>query len=223
MENKKIKRVYFVRHGLSISNEVNKYQEWDEPLSEMGRKQAGALAKRFETIPIDITLSSTMERALETARVVSGCINKEIVTTDLLHEIHRPNEVRNQVQTDPAVLAIMKKVEQAFIDGSSWHHSDEENFHDLKERAKKALAFIEARSENHILVATHGLFLRMVIARMLFGEELTPREFVQFNFTFKTTNTGITLCDYNPERKNGWTGEPKPWGVLTWNDHSHLG
>ena len=63
-----MKTVYFVRHGSTEGNEQGAYQHLYTPLSELGRRQAAFVARRFERIPVDIVIASDMERAAETGR-----------------------------------------------------------------------------------------------------------------------------------------------------------
>jgi len=54
--------------------------------------------------------------------------------------------------------------------------SDEENFIDLKKRAKKALVYIARRRQKGSLSVTHGIFLlKMLAAYMTKGNALTAQ------------------------------------------------
>ncbi|MHB8660905.1 MAG: histidine phosphatase family protein [Minisyncoccota bacterium] len=77
--------------------------------------------------------------------------------------------------------------------------SDEENFEDLKERSRKMLAYLQNRSEEKIVVVTHGFILRIVIAYVIFGESLTGIECERFIQKFHMENKGLTVLDYGGE------------------------
>ncbi len=95
-----------------------------------------------------------------------------------------------------------------------WHYSDEENFIEFKKRINEFLNFLSNRSEENILVVTHGGPLRMIILLMMLGRQIVPEIFYQFaDFTWPD-NTGITLCEENETGK---------YHLITWNDRSHLG
>src|SRR5499426_3334137 len=66
-----MKTVYFVRHGSTEGNETRAYQYVNTPLSELGRRQAACAAHRFERIPVDLVITSDMERAAETGRCIA--------------------------------------------------------------------------------------------------------------------------------------------------------
>jgi broad specificity phosphatase PhoE len=59
------------RHGNVAANEVVLGGQLDLPLTEKGRSEAEALARRLEGIRVDRIVSSPMARALETAQAVA--------------------------------------------------------------------------------------------------------------------------------------------------------
>ena len=82
--------LYVIRHGQSHVN----LKEWDsgntdEGLTELGKKQAAALAKWLpEHVPhVDSIYASTMRRALETAEYLSEAYDQPLNYEDRLREI----------------------------------------------------------------------------------------------------------------------------------------
>ena len=63
-------KVYFVRHGSTNSLENNISQPNQEPLNEKGLSQAKELAKRFSHQKIDLIISSSHLRAVQTAQAI---------------------------------------------------------------------------------------------------------------------------------------------------------
>ncbi len=76
-------RVFLVRHGWSDRNPATPPETW--PLSDHGRRQAKALALPWEEI--DVIVSSTEVKAIETARLSSG---REPLIDPALDEVRRP-------------------------------------------------------------------------------------------------------------------------------------
>lgn len=212
MERTLYKTVYFVRHGESEGNEKGIHQLSSSPLSEKGREQAGFLATRFETIPIDIVITSPMERARETAVIIGKHTGHEVIESELFQEVRRPSVIIGKDTDDAEVLEIRKERDEHVTD-ETWRYSDEENFKDLKERAGKALQYILDRPEKNILIVTHGEILRIIISAMAFGDSLTGEIARKFMYVFAASNTGITKIEYS---NFGWF-------ILVWNDHAHLG
>ncbi len=65
-------RLIIIRHGESEWNRIGRYQgQADAPLSELGTRQASALANRLRNEPIDAIFTSPLQRARSTAEAVA--------------------------------------------------------------------------------------------------------------------------------------------------------
>src|SRR6478752_4750191 len=66
--------ILLTRHGHTDLSEPDRYLGRRIPatLSEKGRRAAQALGNRLESVPIDRVISSPLERAQETARLIVG-------------------------------------------------------------------------------------------------------------------------------------------------------
>ena len=211
-----MKRIYFVRHGISEGNEANAYQKLDTPLTDKGRAQALLLAERFSKIPFDVLIASNMERAQETARTIAEKTGHNVITEPLFHEILRPSVVRGKARTDPEALEIMGIV-KTYWRKEGKRYLDEENFYDLRNRAIKALEYLISRDEQNLVVVTHGTIFRMMYSVMIFGKNVEPDIWAKIDELFYVENTGITWVEYDNEY------HPDRWQLITWNDHAHLG
>lgn len=211
-----MKTVYFIRHGESEGNAGPIRQSSLTPLSDHGRTQATFMAKRCSELPIDILVTSTMMRAQQTASVIGEEIGRKAIPSDLFVERRRPCAQIGKPKDDPHALSINKEMWDNFgIAG--YRHSGEENFEDLRDRARQALEFLANRPEENIAVVTHGFFMRILIAYVVFQERLTGTECESFVRTFHMENTGLTII------KHGDPQEGPFWRVWTWNDYAHLG
>ncbi|PDV98149.1 histidine phosphatase family protein [Candidatus Chloroploca asiatica] len=66
-------RLIIVRHGESEWNRIHRYQgQLDAALSELGMRQAAALAERLKAEQIDQIYSSRLQRAARTAEAIAG-------------------------------------------------------------------------------------------------------------------------------------------------------
>ena len=80
---------YFLRHGEAGWNAEGRLcGSTDVPLSDVGHRQAQALARRLATKAVEALYSSPLSRALETARVVGGAIGHEPVLDSRLVELN---------------------------------------------------------------------------------------------------------------------------------------
>lgn len=213
------KRIYFVRHAESEGNIglVRPGLSPDSiPLTKAGIVQASILAKRLSKIHFESIISSRMKRAEETALLMTKETNQSIEYSNLFIERRRASETNTLSKDDPRRI----KVEKEIINNyhlPSYRYSDEENLDDLKERASKALNFLSKKSENSILVVTHATFMRVLVAYIIFGNEMTNRECARCLRALHSNNTGITSVEYNPENNSEF-----PWSLIFWNDLSHL-
>lgn len=208
------KLIYFVRHGESLLNAEGIRQGPTGPLSEKGVKQVTETAKRFpkKKGKPQIIISSPYERTKETAGIIAKELNLSVEYSDLLAERKNPSEIVGRSGKDKSVQSIVDRIDKSFHD-DSLRYSDEENFIDLKERAKKLLAYIAQRDEKRIIMVTHGIFLKMVAAYMLYGEKLTASMYNEVSYFNTMNNAGMAICQYIPH----WFRKDE-WKLITWND-----
>ncbi len=208
-----MKKVYFVRHGLTDFNIDRKVQDHTDTLSEEGLKQAEDVAERMTHIQFDLLLSSDMERAKQTAEKIAERTGHTPRFSSLFVEAKYPSSLVGLARDDDAVQAYYLE-QKKHNDDLDWQFEDEETSHMLRSRTKEALAFIVAQPEDLITVVTHGRFLRHILCQILVGDILGR---AQEDYAFKhimTSNTGINVLEYDEE--DGWR-------LATWNDHAHLG
>lgn len=207
-----MKTFYFVRHGESESNVSRVLVGSSTPLTKKGVEQSTFLAKRFETIPIELVVASPWKRTKQTAEIFNTELKKPIEYSDLLVEQRYPAEIYGLHIDDPELKRIMRLwYENTHTRG--WHHSDEESAYDLRQRAERALMYLLSLPYDKIAVISHGRFLRTLLASIMHGEKLEAHMLVSILQTLHTSNTGITLATHDGNR----------WALWTWNDHAHLG
>ena len=208
------KIIYFVRHGQTENNALNVKQGAEGHLSEKGRAQALATAKRFpkEKGRPQIIISSPYERTKETAEIIAKELHLKIKYTPLLMERRNPSEVIGRWGGDPEVRNIMDHMDRTYHK-DDMRISDEENFIDLKKRAKKLLSYIKWRRQKRIIMVTHSNFLKMVASYMLYGDKLTAIEYAKLSFFNPIHNAGMAICTYTSH----WFRKDE-WKVLVWND-----
>ncbi len=208
------KLIYFVRHGETENNAKNIRQGPEGPLSEKGRGQALATAKRFpkEQGRPQTIIASPYERTKETAAIIARELNMNVEYCDLLVERKNPTEIVGHAGSEKDVKQIIDRIDKSFHD-DNLRYADEENFVDLKERAKKLLAYIIERPEERMIMVTHGIFLKMVVSYMLIGDKLTASEYNNLSYLNPINNAGMSICSYTTHlfKKNEWK-------LLVWND-----
>ena len=213
---KKTKTIYFIRHGQSNDNVAPVFQSPDSPLSATGKQQAEAIAKRIANVDFDALISSPLHRTKETAEIISQETNNKIELSSLFVERIKPDAIIGKPYEDPKASLIWREWEKSLYT-PGMRVDNGENFDDLIKRADEALDFLKNRSEDHIVVVTHGYFLRTVIARILLGDSLSGENFRNFQKNSSIENTALTIIKF----KNAFE-EDATWRLDTYNDYSHL-
>ncbi len=210
------KTVYLVRHGQSEGNVAPVFQPLDSPLSFLGKEQARLIAERVSKLSFETLISSPLPRARGTAEAISTATGRTIEYCDLFTERMKPSNLDGKSYGDPEAHMLWRTWEES-LHTSGARAEDGENFDDIIERADKALEFLKGRSEQSLVVVTHGFFLRTMVARVLLGDTLSPESFRKLQSSMEMENTGLTVLNYE-ERWNG-----PGWMIWTYNDHAHLG
>ena len=139
-----MKKLYFVRHGLSEMNLQGLIAGSSEtPLTAKGKAQAKAAGQQAKDLSIDYIVSSPQSRALETAQIIAkeiGYPTDKIHINDLLVERHY------------GVLEGTPWLPDMNLDGIA----DAETLDTILERSKLAIEFLKSIEADNILVVSHG-------------------------------------------------------------------
>lgn len=145
-----MKRLYHVRHGLSVMNKSGKVSSFtDTPLAPEGieqAKQAGILARDYN---INVIVSSPLIRAHDTAKIIAkhaGVPEDKILVNPLLTE-------RSYGALEGTEYSELRKKRVDTYEGV-------EPWSEVKKRAEAALEWIKGLEEDNVLVVTHGSFGR---------------------------------------------------------------
>jgi broad specificity phosphatase PhoE len=210
-----LKVIYFIRHGETLLNAKGIRQGPDGPLSDKGRQQVQETAKKFPTKKGKprIIISSPFERAKETASILSSELKiKKVIYSDLLVERKNPSQIVGHQSGERDVQFIVDKIDKSFHE-DNLKFSDEENFVELRNRADKLLRFLSRRSEKQIIAVTHGIFLKMVIAHMLYRDKLTASVYNTLSYLNPMDNAALTICTC----KTRFLRRPI-WKLIMWNN-----
>jgi len=217
MVNKTEKIIYFVRHGQSEDNVKPVFQSPDSPLSENGELQAKSIARRISKLNFQALIASPLKRAKQTAEAIAEVTDREVEYSGLFIERVKPIYINSKPYTDEKADNLWKEWEKS-LHTPGMRVEDGENFDDITARADKALDFLRNRTEQSLVVVTHGYFLRTIVARVLLGDLLSDKTFLHIHKTTTTENTGLTVLKYRKEPE----GKSR-WHLWIYNDHAHLG
>ncbi|HKZ54971.1 MAG TPA: histidine phosphatase family protein [Anaerolineales bacterium] len=154
-----------LRHGVTQWNQEGRYQgQADPPLDEDGRREAGEVAARLQSMQIDAVHSSDLRRAVETARIIAERLRREVKIERRLREVHQGSWEGLLVEDIPARYplewaAILRDPLHARPPGG-------ESLVEVAQRVGDALDEIAgAHPSGTVLIVSHGLALAAALCR----------------------------------------------------------
>ena len=219
--------------GQGENNISSKYIGHKAKLTEKGKLQAKLIAHRLkkEKAPVDIILSSRYDRAMETSKIMQKVLGCKLQFTELLNEKKQASVYIGREEGDPKLKKIDKLRNKHYFE-RGWKHSDEETIYEMMDRAAKCISYIEKLGKRHVLVVSHGIFIRGLITSLMVqrsphykewvqdvGEEALMRVMVHSGHFMILENSGITVCVKEP--KSVFVKKPM-WRLETLNDFTHL-
>ncbi len=183
--------LYLIRHGRTEWNRLWRIQgDLDVPLDEEGRRQAGALAKALEAVPLRAVYASPMQRAVETASAIAAGHSLPLQLDPRLKE--RNWGQYQGMRREEAALAYAEAEQDLRTDPRSARPPGGESFIELTERAEAALRAIAAQEEGAAAVVCHGGTIVAGLMALL-GLDSWPRT------RFVIDNASISLLDVAPD------------------------
>lgn len=209
-----MRRFYLVRHGETVLNAQHVKQGEEGNLSDNGRAQAKVLGEHFTHFSIDRIISSTYERARETAEIINESARVPIMYSQLLCERRNPSVIIGKSTRDPEVERVVNQMDLAYHE-DDYRYADEENFTDLKKRARACLSLLARQGASETVVVTHHVFLKMLLAYMLYRENLHNGDYVKLSFFNQSDNAGISVAEYNPWH---FLSPTRGWEIVSYNE-----
>lgn len=164
-----MKKLYFIRHGLSRANVDDVWGgQIDTSLTAKGRvqaKQAGIKACT-EGLKFDLVITSSLSRARDTALIIAEQIGYPL------------GDIRSEAIFIERSFGILDGTPGAksFFDNHTYKELDNvkgaESVEELQRRAKKALQLLQSYPEDTILLVGHGAFGR-ALRRVINGQPYT--------------------------------------------------
>jgi probable phosphoglycerate mutase len=188
-------KLYFVRHGESEANvlRVISNRGWLHPLTEKGRQQARDLAGKLQTAGIARIYTSPLQRAVQTAEILSQTLGVEVEITGALREFDCGIA---ESRADAQAWQLWQTAWDSWMLHQQWDYRVEggESFNDLRSRflplVNGLLRDYTERPESYVLIGHGGLYYTMLPQVLV---NLPPH----FDGTFP--NTGYVLAEASPE------------------------
>jgi broad specificity phosphatase PhoE len=197
-----IEQLILVRHGETVHNAAGITQGWnDSALSEVGMRQVARLAERIAELRPTALFSSSLERAVTTARAIGEATGLEVQLLDELREMNYGGwegrsflDLRRQ---DEAVY-------QEWIKDPDCPCPDGESHHDVLRRMQRALEIVGERVDGQparVVLVSHGTALRIAATALLDVPVMTSRHLA-------VDNAAVSIFLHRRER----------WVLKLWND-----
>lgn len=201
-------RIILIRHGETTWNIEGRYQgQEDTPLSTRGLEQGRLLAQGLKDVPLDICISSPLQRSYQTCKFCADLHKLPVATDARLTEINHGDW--------EGVLA--PDIAKAYpVEFEQWHTAPHlvqmpgkgsECLEDVRRRVRAAFDEYAQKYEGKtILVAAHDAVNKAIICDLL---GLGMEHFWQI----KQDNTCINVLEYNEGT----------WRLVLLNSVNHMG
>ncbi len=200
--------LYLVRHGETEWNRLSKVQgQTDTALSELGIRQAHALAERLSDVDIDVIYSSGLKRAKLTAEIIAA------------HKKHQVNEHADcrEINFGPWEGLTIHEIKARYQEHYRVYREDPkrfalpgaETFSDVARRTYTAISdiILQHRGKN-VLLVSHSTALKAAIMMIL--------DIDLHNYTkFRIDNASLTTLYFHED-------DPRKAVVMSMNDTCHL-
>jgi broad specificity phosphatase PhoE len=193
-----MRTLFIFRHGETDWNKAGRFQgRVDIPLNETGRAQAKKLREFFVANPVDVFLSSDLERARETAEIAAGGAGVPIVLDARLRETNLGDA--EGLTQDEVIAKFGKEALEGWRSLDKDHRdfrfpNGETKLEHLARVFEGVDEFLRTTNYKRIGVASHGGAMRRLIHH--FAPHLTEPVLV--------TNCALYRIDYDPSSKEAY-------------------
>lgn len=198
--------LYFARHGRTADNLKRVFQgHLGAGLDDHGRAQAARLARRMASFRLDAIVSSDLERAVETARIVGDACGLEPALESDFREV----DVGTWSGKNDEEIAVQYPEEwAAWSRGLDVRRGGGETYAELADRIERGAARVAAAYPGgRVLVISHGGAIRSYVAKLL-GLTTEGKKSLS-----PIGNTAVTLVERSRDSQSR---------LHFINDHSHL-
>jgi 2,3-bisphosphoglycerate-dependent phosphoglycerate mutase len=205
--DKPIYQFVFLRHGESIGNAQARWQgQSDYALTDRGRAQAQALAKRWksESVKFDLIIASPLSRAKETAQIIASALDAKVELDQILLERHI-GEMEGLTAEE-----VRKRPQPPYVTPYDPIGGEGEGDWALFLRAGQALHSLLRRPTGSYLIVSHGGLLNQLMNAIIGIAPHVDPSGVRFRFE----NTAFARVIYYPHQHR--------WAIDALNDRAHL-
>lgn len=186
-----MKNILLVRHGHTDYNSIKIFQPDDANLNKLGKERVRRTAEVITHSDVDIIISSPLARAKETADIISDTVKCHIELSNLLREFDNPPCIRGKSYDDLKASICYEAWMKTIFDPVGSSIAESENYADLFARAGEVIKMLNSRPENNIVVTTHSVLIRAIVAKVLLGENADAHQLEKAINSIKIENGAI--------------------------------
>lgn len=209
--------IYLTRHGETMWNLEKRLQGWmNSPLTKDGIIQAKRLSERLDHMGLDVIYSSTSERAHETAIILKGNKDIEIILEAELKELAFGSWEGKTLDELATSDEYGKEYHNLFNNPSRYKPFGGETLKELEQRALNVMnKIIKENQGKTVLVVTHGITLKALIA---FFQNMNLEDLIIEEVMGQTSLTKIVIENHKHviEFKNNTDHYPKNYKKKGW-------
>ncbi len=204
--------IYLTRHGQTVWNLTKRLQgSGNSELTEEGIERAKILSERLKSIDLDCIYTSPIKRAYETALILKGDKNIDVICEEGLRELSF-GEYEGYTEEELLKEGRGYEISNIFKGEMNIRCPKGETLEELYKRVGIALDKILAKSDNKkILIVSHGMALKAIVNYFRKNEgffedimgQVTLSKVISDNgeFKFEFINDG---SHFNEDIKLGW-------------------
>ena len=186
-------KLYITRHGETEWNTKGMMQGWrDSPLTDLGKSQGQWLRDRIKDLHIDVIYSSPSGRAYETAKIIKGDRDIEIILDDGLREI-KMGQWEGLSQDEIKELGEENHFNY-WNSPSKYVPVGGETFYEVRDRSYETITrILEKEKGKTILIVTHTITLKGFLNKLQNKhiDEIVKSPFIK--------QTSLTEIDFNED------------------------
>jgi broad specificity phosphatase PhoE len=212
-------RLYFVRHGEGQDNVARQFssRRIDNSLTERGTLQARQTADFLACKSIHEIYTSPMKRALETARIITTRLGKELTILENFREVN-VGDLEGKYFSDENWGLYHRITSEWFEGKSDIAFPGGENYATMWERWRDGLVqILKGKADRDILLVGHaGIFIATL-------KDLCPALDVNWLKNAECYNCSITELEVDvlEDALTGCCAKPRG-RLVTWAGHQHL-
>ncbi|MCA9363186.1 histidine phosphatase family protein [Candidatus Kaiserbacteria bacterium] len=194
--------IYFIRHGETNGNVARRHQAEHSPLTFKGEEEVRKAALLIKALKPTHLMTSSLVRALDTAKVIGKECDLVPDTFSYLNELKRPDKLYGNYHFSIGSFIFYFKW---FLGREGKESTDGESYADLLKRieiVKEKVASLPPDAK--LVIVSHSVFINFFVAHMCQTKKLNVFQATKTFFNLLTMpNTQIKAVTYNPETNSG--------------------